>query len=69
MRGKVGRRLDELAPAGITPAYAGKSGCRLLHMPKDRDHPRVCGEKVGNFFSSAKQVGSPPRMRGKDFSE
>ena len=30
-----------------------------------RDHPRVCGEKALSTFSSRKNSGSPPRVRGK----
>ena len=29
------------------------------------DHPRVCGEKNGNYDTQACGGGSPPRMRGK----
>ena len=50
---------------GITPAYAGK---RSSHAPRAciyRDHPRVCGEKVGPVGCVSGWLGSPPRMRGK----
>ena len=30
------------------------------------DHPRVCGEKILFTYRSDFQLGSPPRMRGKD---
>ena len=30
------------------------------------DHPRVCGEKAAIKIASARQEGSPPRMRGKE---
>ena len=29
------------------------------------DHPRVCGEKIGQNLIDRRQQGSPPRMRGK----
>ena len=50
---------------GITPAYAGKSS--LYHSPsiRARDHPRVCGEKDTAAYTPFRNVGSPPRMRGK----
>ena len=34
-------------------------------MPERRDHPRVCGEKIGEKGNVATIPGSPPRMRGK----
>ena len=49
----------------VSPAYAGKRGCRTLEWPDCRDHPRVCGEKGCCKFSSRNHSGSPPRMRGK----
>ena len=65
MRGKdllVGRQL---AAFGITPAYAGKSHRRASSGNADRDHPRVCGEKISFVFTGCSPMGSPPRMRGK----
>ena len=65
MRGKVlqcgicGRKV------GITPAYAGKSSACHKHRHCDRDHPRLCGEKVVGFEYRLSAVGSPPPMRGK----
>ena len=49
----------------ITPAYAGKSP--NIHQAKkgQRDHPRVCGEKITLSSKSSFGIGSPPRMRGK----
>ena len=65
MRGKALRLVPVLLPAGITPAYAGKSStvcpCDIFHG----DHPRVCGEKCRFLSTSEDSVGSPPRMRGK----
>ena len=49
----------------IIPAYAGKSITAVLPSQIARDHPRVCGEKALSTFSSRKNSGSPPRMRGK----
>ena len=65
MRGKaVGYDLLQ-RPAGITPAYAGKS-CSVAGADFGRwDHPRVCGEKTPFSENSFTKSGSPPRMRGK----
>ena len=46
MRGKD-RQTSALAfGIGITPAYAGKSRPILTDARNDKDHPRVCGEKL-----------------------
>ena len=66
MRGKGGREAPLKSCVGITPAYAGKS-CRLPPSRSSRrDHPRVCGEKEPQGAGARAEVGSPPRMRGKD---
>ena len=52
--------------SGITPAYAGKSAMVLPMDVKEEDHPRVCGEKVYDGEVVAPELGSPPRMRGKE---
>ena len=51
----------------ITPACAGKTfsyvdlrGCR-------EDHPRVCGENSRPSSPSLRPIGSPPRVRGKQW--
>lgn len=49
----------------VSPAYAGKSPAAAYACPGTQDHPRVCGEKAFPTFSSLKNSGSPPRMRGK----
>ena len=49
----------------VSPAYAGKRGCRTLEWPDCRDHPRVCGEKSTLAMVAVVLAGSPPRMRGK----
>ena len=65
MRGKGFRDQNIDNPAGITPAYAGKSGL-VSHVPTFHwDHPRVCGEKSVRAFKNQANLGSPPRMRGK----
>ena len=65
MRGKVLYRSGPDAGGRITPAYAGKSYTRTCYAYNVRDHPRVCGEKVGMGYRGKAPVGSPPRMRGK----
>ena len=66
MRGKATRRTGLLLSTGITPAYAGKSYTQLCLATTPRDHPRVCGEKHKLPLLDYSQLGSPPRMRGKD---
>ena len=66
VRGK-GVRLPPLhVPAGITPAYAGKSYSGSFSFFTPSDHPRVCGEKCSSKLLVKELSGSPPRMRGKD---
>ena len=65
MRGKAERRSKRPQNPGITPAYAGKRLGLATRTSRERDHPRVCGEKALSTFSSRKNSGSPPRMRGK----
>ena len=69
MRGKGGLILLLRQLIGITPAYAGKSGCGLLSVFQTQDHPRVCGEKPCRCRYPVQPSGSPPRMRGKAASE
>ena len=66
MRGKARcAGLGEVV-GGITPAYAGKSLVHVDTSATNKDHPRVCGEKEGNGMKFDVELGSPPRMRGKD---
>ena len=57
--------LDYLDGLRITPAYAGKSRAGQATQVRVRDHPRVCGEKQGVPAVAGRNLGSPPRMRGK----
>ena len=66
MRGKAARFLQFLPPAGITPAYAGKSGVLSGVLYAFEDHPRLCGEKKCPLVRAYSILGSPPPMRGKD---
>ena len=66
------------AYAGKRRAGTGQWACRRDHprvcgeklrtssrLSTSWDHPRVCGEKALSTFSSRKNSGSPPRVRGK----
>ena len=66
MRGKGQGQGDGCDHQGITPAYAGKSRFPSSTAPYRRDHPRVCGEKGWDYDAFLYQLGSPPRVRGKD---
>ena len=66
MRGKASCLYFRVPLIGITPAYAGKSLFNIYDIIADRDHPRVCGEKVEYVVCTGIVQGSPPRMRGKD---
>ena len=65
MRGKVAGNLEQGRVVGITPACAGKRHTALLSTGQNEDHPRVCGEKRPSRWKICRQLGSPPRMRGK----
>ena len=65
MRGKGELPKDTKDYFGITPAYAGKRMLYARAVRRDRDHPRVCGEKTAPRHRLHLAKGSPPRMRGK----
>ena len=68
VRGK-GRFLPgDALRVGITPAYAGKRAKQRQGEAERWDHPRVCGEKSYSDKSTFSLVGSPPRMRGKEYA-
>ena len=69
MRGKVFLLPLFQTIHGITPAHAGKSNFFLAFSLLLWDHPRTCGEKSGNLSSTLTHSGSPPHMRGKEWSE
>ena len=50
----------------ITPACAGKRLVTHCRRHRDRDHPRMCGEKPALWLFCALLWGSPPHVRGKD---
>ena len=51
--------------ARITPACAGKTESSPYRLHRAKDHPRVCGENMGDSPPRSRRVGSPPRVRGK----
>ena len=67
MRGKVDFCRQLFTGDGITPAYAGKSRFLPTAFHRGRDHPRVCGEKSYANRTQMGHIGSPPRMRGKEY--
>ena len=66
LRGKGLHRGTEGALHGITPAFAGKRQPHRREHGRNRDHPRVCGEKRPSLPKNPPLLGSPPRMRGKE---
>ena len=46
MRGKAFDSVALFWITRITPAYAGKSNHEFKPRRFDRDHPRLCGEKI-----------------------
>ena len=69
MRGKAPRHDGALREGRITPAHAGKSDGSGDVTFTATDHPRACGEKDEQPLPQFSNVGSPPRMRGKDISK
>ena len=65
MRGKPGDRCVHQYRRGITPAHAGKTYSATSSAKTSWDHPRACGENATLVTSVATEIGSPPRMRGK----
>ena len=65
MRGKVPQHEQHDKGHGITPACAGKSLPAMLTTSGDRDHPRMCGEKMLTGDTTDEETGSPPHVRGK----
>ena len=66
VRGKAWSPVADAAPLGITPACAGKREQAQARAPLNRDHPRMCGEKLLRQGESMLRLGSPPHVRGKD---
>ena len=66
MRGKVVATFSLYQVPGITPAYAGKSLSGAGCIRAEKDHPRLCGEKMITARRMQASSGSPPPMRGKE---
>ena len=64
VRGTGQHRVRDRVRQGITPACAGNSFMAYSTAMLTQDHPRVCGEQVWFFQARAKNLGSPPRVRG-----
>ena len=65
MRGKVQPVQLVHDALGITPAYAGKSAISAERARRNKDHPRMCGEKYCWTLIACLNWGSPPHVRGK----
>ena len=65
MRGEPAAVIADVRLAGITPAYAGRTGLQGFPEGPCQDHPRVCGENSTSGFVVLLALGSPPRMRGE----
>ena len=68
VRGKVRILRVTGVGAGITPACAGKRLAGKKHNSQQKDHPRMCGEKLMPPLLGFGLTGSPPHMRGKSSS-
>ena len=66
VRGKATSFHRQSVYTRITPACAGKSTKESVWTSWIWDHPRVCGEKEDEVLTDALELGSPPRVRGKD---
>ena len=66
MRGKAKTKAKARAAMGIIPAGAGKSQPGTSSDSRNRDHPRGCGEKLFLMVTCERDIGSSPRVRGKE---
>ena len=66
-RGKESPSSSGSPVPGITPAWAGKSFLAGHRLRLAEDHPRVGGEKLTPDLQRWRELGSPPRGRGKAF--
>ena len=64
-RGKPRSYSGEDRPAGLIPAWAGKTVPPTLIRLDARAHPRVGGENFSMLSTSSHPLGSSPRGRGK----
>ncbi len=64
MRGARAGHSPRAVVNGIIPAYAGSTSPARPCDPAGGDHPRVCGEHLGERVHHQPAIGSSPRMRG-----
>ena len=69
MRGKGSRIPGAIPTLRITPACAGKRMLFTAPWNCSKDHPRVCGEKPPSCPAMWMMWGSPPRVRGKAYTD
>ena len=67
MRGKPRSIFGNRHADRITPAHAGKTFTQSCALFRAADHPRACGENTEIALILPFTIGSPPRMRGKQF--
>ena len=67
MRGKLISVYIIVDYCRITPADAGKTREYCRHTVGKEDHPRGCGENQSSPNPTHRNIGSPPRMRGKPY--
>ena len=65
MRGRHRDGARVMVHCGTTPAYAGKTWRTGRKHVQPGDHPRVCGEDNNGNTDELKELGPPPRMRGR----
>ena len=65
VRGKLNFSCSLLGVTRITPAGAGKTAPTERARRNAWDHPRRCGENLGQFRFDTSILGSPPQVRGK----
>ena len=58
--------LSSINSIRITPTCVWKSKNSIESLKLIRDHPHVCGEKRTYEFHHSHQLGSPPRVWGKE---
>ena len=69
VRGKQGPAVPRERALRLIPACAGKTGSRHLRQPRPTAHPRVCGENGAGARTLTVDLGSSPRVRGKQTKE
>ena len=69
VRGKLGWRPGWQLSWGLIPACAGKTRWKTCKLGECTAHPRVCGENRAPAPAPEPEVGSSPRVRGKQVRE